>query len=880
MSKLLAWDLLKTVAISTLVITITLCLSNQHEQVGLLLVWKIYIPLLPLVFFFIPSVWRNICPLAAINQIPRLFGLSKHYQLPNFLFNSAPFIGGSILVTGILSRKYGLDSSGVTVALLGLFTMLAALVGGLLFKGKSGWCGTFCPLASLQWLYGQSPLTSINNHHCKPCLSCVQHCIDNDKGLTVVNELYQGSQFRVNARLLFISIFPGVILAFFLGPEQVTTSNQTLLLVYFIVFPVFSLIVFVLLWKIALIRLGMLTGLFGLAVLMIFYIFNGSHILDGVNQLTKIELPHALSYAPNFIIGFYSITWIKKVYKQEKDYLSARNKVNIKNRISKNNLINVVELGSNDDIVKVTIVSRKQTVTMAKGRILLDALEEGNVGVQGNCRVGGCGADLVTIIAGKDNVSPVSTTEQITLSSLTKLSTARLACCVKVFDDISIELGVAESLPKNAESLDCKQLSKYQQGMHIVVIGSGIAGLSAVKSLRDLSDNCNITLIGGEPYLPYNRMNITQLITGKMGLIGFQLQSEQWFLKNKVDMWLNTQVISISPEKKQVTLALGKQFSYDKLILAQGSRVNPPTFINNQLQGIHSLRTADDAIAIRSDIQQRNCKVAVVVGTGPLGLEIADSLHSMGIKVIILERSNQLMKHHLDKTAAIVLALQLRKRRLNLLFNSKLEECIGKDNIKAVKLDNGRQLKCDLLILATGNQPNIELAEAANLKTSKGVVVNRQLQTSNPDIYAIGDLAELENSSRVDGLWSVAEKQGSLAANNILGKIENYQPAEKILQLKMTEIDLLVVGERIKEGGQSIVLLNNKNYQYRKLIISEGRIVGAILIGYPELKPLVLAAINQKLNVSPILAGLRKGHWIASFDSLLPSNDFKIPYTG
>ncbi|MCX4027466.1 FAD-dependent oxidoreductase [Endozoicomonas sp. SM1973] len=351
--------------------------------------------------------------------------------------------------------------------------------------------------------------------------------------------------------------------------------------------------------------------------------------------------------------------------------------------------------------------------------------------------------------------------KQMTLSSLTKLLTARLACCVKVLGDITIELGVAKLLPKNTEAFDYKQLPKYHQGIHIVVIGTGIAGLSAVN-------------------------------------------------------------------------------------------------------------------------QQRNCKVAVVVGTGPLGLEIADSLYSMGIKVIILERSNQLMKHHLDRTAAIVLALQLRKSRLNLLFNSKLERCIGNENVEAIKLNNGRQLKCDLLILATGNQPNIELAAAANLKTNKGVVVNRWLQTSNPDIYAIGDLAELENTLRVDELWSVAEKQGSLVANNVLGKIESYQPLAKILQLKLAETDLLVVGQLTKNGCQSpsIVLLNNKNYQYRKLIINEGRVVGAILIGHPELKPLVLAVINQKLNVTSILANLRKGHWIASLDSLLLSNDFKISYTG
>src|SRR6188472_3044191 len=218
------WQLLRVCSLIGSLVVVMLLIAVPDT--GLFVMWKVVIPLLPLLFMTAPGLWRNLCPLAASNQMPRWLGITKGLTPPAWLREYGYVIAISLFVGFVALRKLGMDDSGPWSALLLIGAMAGGFTGGMFLKGKSGWCSTMCPLLPVQRIYGQTPFKLIANNHCQPCVGCVKSCYDFNPRAAYLADLHDSDNYWSGYRRFFVGAFPGLILAFFTADEGVSALPQ------------------------------------------------------------------------------------------------------------------------------------------------------------------------------------------------------------------------------------------------------------------------------------------------------------------------------------------------------------------------------------------------------------------------------------------------------------------------------------------------------------------------------------------------------------------------------------------------------------------------------------------------------------------------------
>ena len=211
------WGVLRLCVFAIFVAVIDLAFMDPTQ--GTVLFWQVIVPLLPMVFVVAPGLWRNVCPWGFVNQLPRTFGLSFGRSLPNAVKERAFLLASSAFVVLVVLRKPLLNDSGWALGLMLASAALLALIGGIVFKGKSGWCGTFCPLAPIQMSYGHAPLWLVHNSYCKPCVGCQKNCYDFNPRAKMFEDLSDPSEDYKGHRKLFVGMLPGLVWAYFNGPS-------------------------------------------------------------------------------------------------------------------------------------------------------------------------------------------------------------------------------------------------------------------------------------------------------------------------------------------------------------------------------------------------------------------------------------------------------------------------------------------------------------------------------------------------------------------------------------------------------------------------------------------------------------------------------------
>jgi NAD(P)H-nitrite reductase large subunit len=395
----------------------------------------------------------------------------------------------------------------------------------------------------------------------------------------------------------------------------------------------------------------------------------------------------------------------------------------------------------------------------------------------------------------------------------------------------------------------------------VVVLGNGIAGVTAADHIRRHHRTCEIHLVGRERHPLYNRMAISRLVYGRSAMQGLYLLPEAWYDEHQITCWLNTLVLRIEPEARLVLLGTGDVLPYDRLILAMGSSGFVPPVEGYGLPGTFLLREADDAMHVRAFSQQHNCRQAVIAGGGLLGIEAGYALHKLGLEVSILERGDWLLRRQLDERAADYLRGYLEGLGLNIVLRAETAAVEGSGRVERVVLKDGRMLPAELFLACVGIAPNVTLAEEAGLAVNRGVIVDEHMRTSEPEVFAVGDVAEFRGD--VPGLWPTAVAQAEVAAINVVGGDRVYEPLIPATILKVVGIDLTSIGRFMPQSPDEdvFVLEDLEEHHYGKLVVADGRIVGTILLGYPLLAPIVSAAIKQQVDVSPCLDALRAGNW-------------------
>ncbi len=382
-----------------------------------------------------------------------------------------------------------------------------------------------------------------------------------------------------------------------------------------------------------------------------------------------------------------------------------------------------------------------------------------------------------------------------------------------------------------------------------IIIGGGIAGVSAAEAIHALQPEADITLISEEHYLPYFRMSLTRYLAGEVEREKLILHNQQWYLQNHITILLNTHVEAVDAGAKLVVLEDGQKLPYDKLILASGAHPNVPPFPGRELKGVQTLRTLEDADLIM-DVARKQAKV-VCIGGGLLGLEVAGAVARQGAQVTVLEGLDWLLPRQLDAQASAILKEKIEELGIKVIVPAMTKALHGDGKVQSVELADGQVLPADLVLISTGVSANLDLAKSAGLDVNRGVLVNEHMLTSNPDILAAGDLTEFQGRSY--GLWIPAKNQGTIAGQNAVGKEANFLGDPPSTRLKVLGVDVFSIGQFSPSQDGDRLVAESKDGIYQSFLFREGKMIGSILLGDASMANKVKAAIEGKRDFTALL---------------------------
>lgn len=842
---------------------IALCIALFVRPAGGLFVFfKVIVPLLPILFFVAPGLWRNICPLAASNQTPRVLNFTRGLTTPEWLRNRG-YIVAIILFFGIVSARLALfNASGTATGVLLSVTIVNAFGAGFLFKGKSGWCSSICPLLPLQRVYGQTPFLTVPNSHCQPCVGCTKNCYDFKPRVAYQADLHDPDPSWSAPRKLFAAALPGFVLGFFtlVGNHDLSNVHIYERLALYFIGSVGSFFAIDALFPVG---AAMLTALFASVAINLFYWYASVILAGSFKTVTGLSIPW-VRWPIRLIVLALSAMWLARTYVVEQLFKRESTPRAQPIQLSHKGSQTLQSAAQRDSAegggiqAEVCFQPEGKVVSAKPGLSVLEVAERNGLAIEAGCRMGVCGADPVAILEGADCLSPSEEEEMNTLRRLGFAPNTRMACSARLQAG-SIKVSLT---PEPGGTAEGKPTEFDRSIVSVVVIGNGIAGVTAADFVRRGHPECEIHLVGGESHVLYNRMGISRLVYGRSAMQGLFLLSEQWYDEHSVIDWLNTVATRIDLPTKRVFLGTGEVLCYDRLILAMGSSSSIPPIPGFGKPGSFVLRNAADAIAIRAYDQQRGCHNAVVSGGGLLGLEAAHSLHELGLQVTVLERGDRLLARQIDERCSELVHNYFDKIGMRVLYGAETVSLQGDDAVRGAQLKDGRELPCDLFLGAIGIKPNIGLAQEAGIAVNRGILVDDRMETSAPGVFAAGDVAEHNNM--VLGLWPIAAKQGEIAAINALGGGQDLHEAVPACILKGAGIELSSIGRIEPEPGEELIVIDNPAEQsYRRMVIANGRVVGGVVLGHhPEDFSAVLAAVKKGTDVGEtLLAALRAGDW-------------------
>lgn len=360
----------------------------------------------------------------------------------------------------------------------------------------------------------------------------------------------------------------------------------------------------------------------------------------------------------------------------------------------------------------------------------------------------------------------------------------------------------------------------------LLIVGNGIAGISAAEAARKTAPDCRITVVGAEPTEPYQRINLTRYLAGAVTRTSLPIHPPTWYAEQRIDL-LHAQVEALDLAAHRARLSGGGELAFDRLILATGAAAHRPPFPGRELLGVRTCRSLADAEAILA-LATTGSRV-VVIGGGLLGLEMAGALAGRGCRVQVLEQGAHLMTRQLDAGGGACLAEHLARIGVEVLSGVAVDTIAGSGTVESVLLTDGRRLPADLVLIAAGVRADTALALASGIACGKaGMQVDDHLATSKPDVWAAGDCCE--HRGLAYGLWTVAQYQGTVAGSNAAGGAVSFLGLKPTVRLKVLSADVISIGPVQSEPGDQILTTKAPGV-WQRLRLRDGRLVGAILVG-------------------------------------------------
>ena len=367
--------------------------------------------------------------------------------------------------------------------------------------------------------------------------------------------------------------------------------------------------------------------------------------------------------------------------------------------------------------------------------------------------------------------------------------------------------------------------------MKLVMIGNGMAGVRTLEELRKYApDLYDITVFGAEPHGNYNRILLSPVLSGEMTLPEIMLNDLDWYRDNEITLHAGKKVTNIDRVHRVVVAEDGTEAEYDRLLIATGSSPFILPVPGNDLPGVIGYRDIADTEAMIEAAQTH--KHAVVIGAGLLGLEAANGLALRGMDVTVVHLMAWIMERQLDKAAADMLQASLEQKGLKFKLETQTAELVRGESgrVCAIRFKDGETLPADIVVMAAGIRPNIDLAKAAGLHCNRGIVVNDTMQTFDPRVYAVGECVEHRGTAY--GLVAPLFEQAKVCANHLANfGIGRYQGSVVSTKLKVTGIDVFSAGDFSGKGAEEIVLHDRQGGVYKRILLKDNRIVGTVLYG-------------------------------------------------
>ena len=395
----------------------------------------------------------------------------------------------------------------------------------------------------------------------------------------------------------------------------------------------------------------------------------------------------------------------------------------------------------------------------------------------------------------------------------------------------------------------------------LVIVGNGMAAARLVDELAKTAlGRYAVAVIGEEPRLAYNRVLLSSVLAGETGSHEIELRPAEWWRHRGVTVRYGYRVTEIDTGRRELKIEGEESMEYSKLVLATGStplRLNVP---GADLAGVHTFRDTRDVDLLLTLAAAK--KRVVVVGGGLLGLEAAYGLAKAGAPVTLLHLMDRLMERQLDSPAADLLKTLVERKGIRILLNASTARIHGNGHVEAVELADGSRIEADAVIFAAGIKPNVSLAKEAGISVNRGVVVNDVMQTSSSDIFALGECAEHRGTCY--GLVEPAYEQARVLARHLAGRPAAYQGSVVSTNLKVSGVSVFSAGDFMGgDGSESLVLSDRRRGTYKKLVIADGRLTGAVLIGDTVDALWYLELIRNRDKVAPIRTDMMFGRALA-----------------
>ncbi len=399
-----------------------------------------------------------------------------------------------------------------------------------------------------------------------------------------------------------------------------------------------------------------------------------------------------------------------------------------------------------------------------------------------------------------------------------------------------------------------------------LIIGNSAGGIGAAEAIREVDRVGSLIIVSDEPYLVYSRPLISKYLTGERTLDGMLFRPADFYKRNDIILLAGRHIKSLPSESHICEFDDGEGVAWEKLLLATGGTPILPQMRGLEKKGVFTFTTLDDAKAIGEFLEPDKRNKAVVIGGGLIGVSVTEALVKRGVEVVVVEMRERILNTILDEQASSLAEEALKRAGVDIITNNTVAGISGEQGVSGAVLEDGKAVSADLVVVAIGVTPRVELALGAGIEVNRGILVDRCMATSHPDVYACGDVAEgydfVYGANRLTPIWPNAYVGGRTAGFNMAGRQAEHPAVTAMNSLNYFGLDIASAGMASPPPGNNYEVLSRiADGSYRKVVLRDGLIVGMVFIGDIEKSGIIHGLMRDRVDVSSFKRELLDDHF-------------------